>query len=89
MYVRDVSVPDAIRVLRERQTLELFGSGGIEETHLNLGGVGGKEREVRPLAIPDCPREFANVLSFTRLLLLLLILNVDPGCCGRLPRRWR
>lgn len=53
VHIRNVAVPETIRVRRQREALEFLLAVRIEETHFDAGGLGGKAREIRALAVPE------------------------------------
>ena len=53
MHVGNVAVPDLVGIFRQRDTLQLRAAGRIEQTHLHLRGVGGKQREVGAFGVPN------------------------------------
>src|SRR3546814_13606312 len=53
--VGQVAVPDLVRVLRQGDALELAAAGAVEETELDLLGMGGEEGEGHARAVPGGP----------------------------------
>jgi hypothetical protein len=50
-----VPVKDLIGVFGQLEPRDLLVAGAVEEGDLDLGGVGGKEREIGALAVPARP----------------------------------
>jgi hypothetical protein len=50
--IREVAVPDLVGVFRQLDAFELLLSIRVEQTQLDLGSIGGEEREVHAQAVP-------------------------------------
>ncbi|MNE67216.1 hypothetical protein D3C80_1628120 [compost metagenome] len=93
MGVGQVTMEDFIGVFGQLDAFEFDLAAGIEEAQLDLGGVGGKQREVDPQAIPGRPQgegqAFANArrlggwcrsgLAFVLAVLLALVRSSTHG----------
>ncbi len=54
MSVGQVTVIDLIGVFGQFDAFEFLLASGVEQAQLDLGGVGGKQREVHAQAVPGC-----------------------------------
>ncbi len=52
-HIDQVAVPDLVGVLGQLDALDLGLTVGVEQAQLDLGGIGGEQREVRALPVPE------------------------------------
>src|SRR5262245_32616237 len=59
-HLVEMHMPDVLRALRHDHACALAGAGRIEQTELDLFGMRGEQREVRPTAIDRCPERMRH-----------------------------
>ncbi len=57
-----VAVEDLVGVFRQLDPRDLLVAGAVEKADLDLGGVGGEEREIGALAVPARPAREGRAL---------------------------